>query len=42
MFNLSESGITQVSKRFSQVVAKDDELKEVLEKIVISLKLSNA
>lgn len=41
MFNLSESGITQVSKRFSQVVAKDDELKEVLEKIVISLKLSN-
>lgn len=40
MYNLTESGITQASRRFGQAIAKDDKLKKALEKVGKSLNLS--
>lgn len=41
LFKLSESGVTQASKRFGQVIEKDKKLKEMLRRIGEGLNLSN-
>lgn len=41
LFKLSESGVTQASKRFEQVIKRDKKLKEILKRIGDGLNLSN-